>query len=134
VLECRGPVQDNVDGHALPAQPGGDRRGQVFDIFGDEHSHDLSRILLLPDYGLPGYGPRGYAAWIRPCQVASISPVSAAVTGLIPALAYNHSRSRTSTEGEGGQMSDAIIEVSELRKTLEGAYQELTRDAVEYRA
>jgi hypothetical protein len=31
-------------------------------------------------------------------------------------------------------MSDAIIEVSELRKTLEGAYQELTRDAVEYRA
>jgi ABC-2 type transport system ATP-binding protein len=52
----------------------------------------------------------------RQCQVAGISQVSAADTGLIPALAYNRFRSEKSTGREGGQMSEATIEVSGLRK------------------
>ena len=67
VLERRGPVQDDVDRHALTTQPGGDRRGQVFDVFSDEHSHDLSAILL--------------CCQVTGCQVTGCQVTGCQVTG-----------------------------------------------------
>jgi len=88
------PVEDDVGRHALAPQPSHDRRGQILGIFSYQHSHDL------PDpsaASAPSGSGRGYVPWARQCQVTGISTVSAADTGLIPALAYNRLRTDTST-------------------------------------
>ena len=46
MLERVVPVEDDVDRHAFPAQPGADRLGQDLEVFDDQHSHDLFMILL----------------------------------------------------------------------------------------
>ena len=66
VLERVGAVQDDVDGHALAAQPGPDRPGQDLEVLDDKHPHEVLRAMA----STPAVG---------------VSPVSAADTGLTPA-------------------------------------------------
>ena len=46
VAEGVGPVEDDVDGHALAAQPGPDRAGQDLEILDDQHSHGGPAVIV----------------------------------------------------------------------------------------
>src|SRR5487761_1324178 len=46
MLESVIPVEDDVDRHSFPAKSCPDRCGQDFEVFDDQHSHDLIMILL----------------------------------------------------------------------------------------
>ena len=62
-------VEDHVDRHALPAEPGPDGAGQDLEVFNDQHSHEPT---------MPG------RRWRH-----GVSAVSLAGTVLTPARAYN---------------------------------------------
>jgi hypothetical protein len=84
--------------HALAAQSGPDRAGQDFEVFNDQHSHDLLVALL------DGSGLRSQAVCHRSTMPGrrwrhGVSAVSDPDTLLTPALAYNRPCHVTSSTG-----------------------------------
>ncbi|GAA2350118.1 hypothetical protein GCM10010376_85310 [Streptomyces violaceusniger] len=87
MFEGGSSVQDDVDGHALMAQPVSDGAGEDLEVLDDEDPHRPSPPVVVRA-GRPNRPP-GRGGMRQRCQIPGLSRVAAAATRLEPGAAYN---------------------------------------------